>query len=98
MKQICLLSSVVTLFLLAQAPALADSACLGAAGIQEALVAGQALRLADISHKLRGDIVKADLCHRDGKLAYRVTILTSEGTVRRVTVDARSGELVYGDH
>ncbi len=74
----------------------AASACLTASGIQEALVAGRALRLADIRRKLKGDIVKADLCQDGGKLAYLVTVLTQEGIVRRVTVDAISGEMMYG--
>jgi len=82
----------------AAGPAPADSSCLTAAGIQEALVAGRALRLADIRRKLQGDIVKADLCHDGGKLAYLVTVLTREGMVRRVTVDASSGEMMYGAH
>ncbi len=77
-------------------PAPVVGACLSAAGIQEALVAGRALRLADIRRKLKGDIVKADLCQDGGKLAYLVTVLTPEGMVRRVTVDASSGEMMYG--
>jgi uncharacterized membrane protein YkoI len=76
----------------------AEPACLNAAGIQEALVAGRAQRLAEIRRKLKGDIVRADLCHDNGKLAYLVTILTPDGMVRRVTVDASSGEMLYAKH
>lgn len=72
-----------------------DSGCLSATAIQDALVSKQALRLADIRHKLQGDIVRADLCRSNGKLAYLVTVLTPEGGVKRVSVDASSGELVY---
>lgn len=82
----------------AAAVAPAEPACLTAAGIQEALVAGRALRLADIRRKLKGDIVKADLCRSGGKLNYLVTVLTPEGMVRRVTVDASSGEMLYASH
>jgi hypothetical protein len=104
MKRIALLGLIVAMLatsaLSARAvePAPPDSACLSAAGIQEALVAGRALRLADIRRKLQGDIVKADLCRDNGKLAYLVTVLTPEGVVKRVTVDASSGEMMYGRH
>lgn len=72
-----------------------DSGCLSATAIQDALVSKQAIRLADIRHKLQGDIVRADLCRANGKLAYLVTVLTPEGGVKRVSVDASSGEMVY---
>jgi len=96
---LCALTVVMLVFsvpAIAVEPISADESCLSASGIQEALVAGRALRLADIRRKLKGDIVKADLCRDGGKLAYLVTVLTPEGTVRRVTVDASSGELIYG--
>jgi len=76
-------------------PAPADTSCLNAAGIQEALLAGRAQKLADIRRKLKGDIVRADLCHDNGKLAYLVTLLSPNGMVRRVTDDASSGEMLY---
>jgi hypothetical protein len=82
----------------AQAQAVAapvDSQCLSAAAIQEALADGKTLRLADVRRKLAGDIVKADLCRRSGKLAYIVTVLTPTGMVKRVTIDASSGEMMY---
>ncbi len=79
-------------------PIAAESGCLTASGIQEALQTGHALRLAEIRRKLKGDIVRADLCRNSGKLAYFVTILSPEGTVRRVTIDAGSGEMMYAGH
>ncbi len=79
-------------------PATIENTCLNASGIQEALITGHALKLAEIRRKLKGDIVKADLCHNDGKLAYLVTILTPEGMVRRITIDAGSGEMLYAAH
>jgi uncharacterized membrane protein YkoI len=81
--------------IVATASAPVDSGCLSATAIQDALVSKQALRLADIRHKLKGDIVRADLCRSNGKLAYLVTVLTPEGGVKRVSVDASSGEMVY---
>lgn len=80
---------------MANASAPVDTSCLSATAIQDALVSKQALRLADIRHKLQGDIVRADLCRSNGKLAYLVTVLTPEGGVKRVSVDASSGEMVY---
>lgn len=81
--------------IVANASAPVDTSCLSATAIQDALVSKQALRLADIRHKLKGDIVRADLCRSNGKLAYLVTVLTPEGGVKRVSVDASSGEMVY---
>lgn len=81
--------------IVATAGAPVDSSCLSATAIQDALVSKQAIRLADVRHKLKGDIVRADLCRSNGKLAYLVTVLTPEGGVKRVSVDASSGEMVY---
>ena len=69
-----------------------ENPCLSVSATQDALLSGSAMRLADIKRQLDGDIVKADLCRSEGKLAYWVTVLTRDGLVKRVTVDAKSGE------
>lgn len=72
------------------------AACLTSAAAQDAVSGGRVLRFADIKRRLAGDVVKADLCNTNGKLAYLVTLLSSDGMVKRVTVDASSGEMIYG--
>ncbi len=69
--------------------------CLTFGAMQEALLDGRARRLAEIRRQLEGDIVKADLCLDEGKLAYRVTVLTRAGQVRKVVLDANSGQFMY---
>jgi hypothetical protein len=70
--------------------------CLTSAAAQDAVAGGRVLRFADIKRRISGDIVKADLCSTKGKLAYVVTVLTADGMVKRVAVDASSGEMIYG--
>lgn len=69
--------------------------CLTFGAMQEALLDGRARKLAEIRRQLEGDIVKADLCLDAGKLAYRVTVLTRDGQVRKVVLDASSGQFMY---
>ncbi|MBT9289107.1 PepSY domain-containing protein [Prosthecodimorpha staleyi] len=69
--------------------------CLTFGAMQEALLEGRARKLAEIRRQLEGDIVKADLCLDAGKLAYRVTVLTRDGLVRKVVLDASSGQFMY---
>lgn len=76
-------------------PALAQqSECLTVDAMNAALLDGRARRLAEIRRLLEGDIVKADLCIDSGKLAYRVTLLTRDGLVKRVVLDASSGQFM----
>ncbi|MDR3494087.1 MAG: hypothetical protein P4L82_05750 [Ancalomicrobiaceae bacterium] len=79
----------------AAAPKL-NATCLSSAAAQDAVVAGHVMRFADVKRRISGDIVKADLCNTKGKLAYVVTVLTSDGMVKRVALDASSGEMIYG--
>ncbi|MEJ1158015.1 PepSY domain-containing protein [Prosthecomicrobium sp. N25] len=83
---------------LAPQPSIAQSAageCLTFGAMQEALLDGRARRLAEIRRMLEGDIVKADLCLDEGKLSYRVTVLTRDGQVKKVVLDASSGQFMY---
>jgi hypothetical protein len=82
---------------LAPQPSIAQGAgeCLTFGAMQEALLDGRARRLAEIRRQLEGDIVKADLCLDEGKLSYRVTVLTRDGQVKKVVLDASSGQFMY---
>jgi len=50
----------------------------------------QASRAARI--RARGEIVSANLCRQDQRLVYVLAILTPEGRVARISVDAKSGK------
>ncbi len=44
----------------------------------------------------RGEVVRANLCERGGKLVYVLTVLARDGKVARVTVDAGTGTVISG--
>ena len=69
--------------------------CLSPNATQDAIRTNKARRLAEFRHLLDGEIVRADLCPADDGLVYRVTVLTGNGMVRRVVLDAQSGRLMY---
>jgi hypothetical protein len=48
--------------------------------------------------KGRGDLLRARLCERRGRLLYLVTILGHNGKVQRLAIDARTGRLVGSRH
>lgn len=73
-----------------------EATCLTTAAAQDAVAGGRVMRFADVKRRIPGDIVKADLCNTDGKLAYVVTVLSTDGMVKRVALDASSGEMIYG--
>jgi uncharacterized membrane protein YkoI len=55
-----------------------------------AIPLGKAVRVV----KGRGDLLRARLCERRGKLLYLLTILGRRGKVLRVAIDAKTGRLV----
>jgi uncharacterized membrane protein YkoI len=61
---------------------------------------GSVVRLAAAMHALRGHVsgtlVRARLCRRPEGLVYLLTVLTHDGKVARLTVDAAKGTLVSG--
>lgn len=59
-----------------------------------AIPLGKAVRVV----KGRGDLLRARLCERRGKLLYLVTILGRSGKVQRFAIDAKSGKLVGSRH
>jgi uncharacterized membrane protein YkoI len=44
----------------------------------------------------RAEVVRAELCNRNEKLVYVLTLLARSGKVTRATVDAASGEPING--
>ncbi|WP_326525231.1 PepSY domain-containing protein [Sphingomonas sp.] len=69
-----------------------------AQAIRSAVARGQLLPLPRILQlaqtHVRGDVVKIELEHDDGRLKYEIKILTATGRVREVELDARTGALI----
>ena len=76
-------------------------ACLNRAEQRAAVLDRKAVPLAAAIKSLRergqrGEVVRAELCSRDEKLFYVLTLLARNGKVTRATVDAATGELLTG--
>jgi len=95
---------IMTLALLAMlsssAAAQEQLRCLTRAEQRAAIAAGEAIPLATARQMLRqrmnGELVRARLCHESGRLTYRLTVLTRDGKVRQVTIDATNGTVIGG--
>jgi uncharacterized membrane protein YkoI len=59
----------------------------------KAISLGRAIRSAH-KHGRHSETLRARLCHRRGRLVYLLTLLTRNGKVLRVTVDAANGAIV----
>jgi uncharacterized membrane protein YkoI len=74
--------------------------CLSRAEQRAAIQAGEAIPLAAARRMLRqrmgGELVRARLCHDSGRLIYLLTVLSRDGKVRRVSVDATNGTVISG--
>ena len=73
-------------------------ACLGKAEQRAAVAAHQAVPLAQAiravhAHGRRGEVLRARLCRHGDRLDYVLTLLSRNGKVTRVAVDAANGEL-----
>ena len=93
--------AVLPLVFLLPSPALAqEPSCLSRAEQRAAIDAGRAIPLAVAKRMLRqrlpGELLRARLCSGSGRLVYLLTVLTHDGKVRRVTVDATSGTVIGG--
>jgi uncharacterized membrane protein YkoI len=53
---------------------------------------GQAIELA--STHLPGEVLKVELENEDGRFAYEVKVLATDGRVREVKLDAQDGSLI----
>jgi uncharacterized membrane protein YkoI len=84
-----------------QPDALKRNVCLNRAEQRAAVGAQKAVPLAAAIKSLRerghrAEVVRADLCNRNEKLVYVLTLLARTGKVTRATVDAANGELITG--
>ena len=74
--------------------------CLSRAEQRAAIASGEAISLAAARQILRqrmgGELVRARLCHDSNRLIYLLTVLSRDGKVRRVTVDATNGTVIGG--
>jgi uncharacterized membrane protein YkoI len=80
----------------------AGHTCLTKAEQRAAISHGQAVTLAAAIRSVRGsvrgrgtrEVVRARLCHRESGLVYLLTLLSRDGKVTHVAVDATSGKVV----
>ena len=73
-------------------------ACLSKSEQRTAISTGQAVTLAQAIRSVRGhgsrEVVNAKLCREEKGLVYLLTVLSRDGKVTRMTVDATSGKVV----
>ena len=80
----------------------ASHACLtkaeqrAAVASHRAVSLAQAIKSARRHGKKKPEVVRARLCRRGDRLVYELTLLSSNGKVTRVTVDAANGKLIKG--
>ncbi|MCF8478103.1 MAG: PepSY domain-containing protein [Pseudolabrys sp.] len=79
----------------------APRGCLSKAEQRAAVASGKAVPLAQAikalnAHGRKAEVVRAELCPRNGGLVYVLTVLARDGKVTRVQVDAASGAPIKG--
>ena len=84
----------------AQAPGQEHQSCLTRAEQRAAIAESRVIPLATAKRMLRqriaGELLRARLCSGSGRLIYLLTVLTHDGKVRHVTVDATNGTVIGG--
>ncbi|MBV9557783.1 MAG: PepSY domain-containing protein [Pseudolabrys sp.] len=103
-KTVIMRVATLTLLLVLAVPAIAadsaESECLSKEAQREAIVAHQAVPLAQairtIRPKNKGEVIRAKLCRRPNGLVYLLTLLSRNGKVTHATVDAANGTVVGG--
>ena len=99
------LAALAVVFLAAAHPARAEDrarACLSKSEQRAAISNGQAVTLAQAIRSARGsvrgrgsqEVVNAKLCREEKGLVYLLTVLSRDGKVTHMTVDATSGKVV----
>lgn len=72
--------------------------CLSQREAIAAVQSGKAIPLSDVRATAeaagRGEVIDADLCTSNGRLAYILTLLGANGQVTTATVDAANGRLI----
>jgi uncharacterized membrane protein YkoI len=89
----------VALVCLAAAPPAFAEACFTAEETRQHTQSQDLARLPDIVARLqdrgRAELVSARLCEVSGSLVYMIALLGRDGKLHRVTVDARSGNVMH---
>jgi uncharacterized membrane protein YkoI len=84
--------------LAASAPATAQAACFTADETRDIVQKHGLIRLNEVVRSARGsnpaDLISARLCDTAGNLVYMIAMLGRDGKVMRLTVDARSGDVI----
>jgi uncharacterized membrane protein YkoI len=84
-------------FLLAVRPDVALAECIATAQARSVIQSGQAIPLAAAIRAARGsaegEMIDSRLCRGGSGYQYVVTFLGSDGRVKRVTLDARTGKV-----
>jgi uncharacterized membrane protein YkoI len=79
-------------------PARAQSNCFTAEDTREHVQRHGLIPLNDVVRSARGgaqaDLISARLCETAGNLVYMIAMLGRDGKVMRLTVDARSGDVI----
>ena len=99
------LAAIAVVLVASALPARAEDAtrvCLSKSEQRAAISSGQAVTLAQAIRSARGsvpghgsrEVVNAKLCREEKGLVYLLTVLSRDGKVTRMTVDATSGKVV----
>jgi uncharacterized membrane protein YkoI len=79
-------------------PARAQSGCFSADETREMVPRHGLIPLNDVVRSARGtsaaDLISARLCETAGNLVYMIAMLGRDGRVMRLTVDARTGDVI----
>jgi uncharacterized membrane protein YkoI len=79
-------------------PAQADTTCFSPGETHEQVQRHGLIPLNDVVRSARGggraDLISARLCETSGNLVYMIAMLGRDGKVQRLTVDARSGDVI----
>jgi uncharacterized membrane protein YkoI len=78
--------------------AAADTVCFSAEDTRDHVVKHGLVALSDVVRSSRGqssaDLISARLCETSGNMVYMIAMLGRDGKVTRITIDARTGELI----
>ena len=82
----------------AASAAAADNVCFSSEDTREQVAKHGLIPLHDVVRSARGagqaDLISARLCETSGNMVYMIAMLGRDGKVARLTVDARTGELI----